>query len=173
MSALMEYLRGRGVTFVVIPSDEDDATDEDSVPRGFSPDEFVKTVVLVKHGGPAPHALMVIPDAAELDLDLARRAIGDPDARLASEKELELSFPDYEPGTLPPLALFFLAPMYVDPVVLESESVVFRAGSRSIAIAMSTRTLFRDDPVVVTPLTEASAAELHKDRTGKGPERRA
>jgi prolyl-tRNA editing enzyme YbaK/EbsC (Cys-tRNA(Pro) deacylase) len=158
MSALMDYLRGRGVTFVVLPGDGEETTPEKTVPRGFSPHEFVKTIVLVKHEGSAPHALLVIPDAEEIDLDLARRAVGDPDARLASDQELELAFPDYDPGTLPPLALFFLAPMYVDPVVLENESVVFRAGSRSMAIAMSTKALFRDDPVVITALTHASAA---------------
>ena len=50
------------------------------------------------------------------------------------------------------------APMYVDPSVLERDSVVFRAGRHSLSIAISTHALFRDDPAVVTPLIAASAA---------------
>jgi prolyl-tRNA editing enzyme YbaK/EbsC (Cys-tRNA(Pro) deacylase) len=180
MSArLMEYLQGRGATFVVIPHpDEPDRGDGGSRsrpttrlapadrsvrPRGFSPEEVVRTEVLVTKLG---HALAVIPETEELDLELAREALRDPDARPAGTKELERSFPDYEPGALPPLGLFFLAPMYVDPAVLERDSVVFRAGRHTLSIAMSTDALFRDDPVVVTPLTEASARSAREAEAG-------
>ncbi len=155
MSArLMQYLQGRGVTFVVIPHD-DEVRRTAHRPRGFAAEEVVNTEVLVTALG---HALMVLPETEELDLDLARAALRDPEARPASVAELERSFPDYEPGALPPLGLFFLAPMYVDPSVLERDSVVFRAGRHSLSIAISTHALFRDDPAVITPLIAASAA---------------
>jgi prolyl-tRNA editing enzyme YbaK/EbsC (Cys-tRNA(Pro) deacylase) len=48
--------------------------------------------------------------------------------------------------------------MYVDPSVLERDSVVFRAGRHSLSIAISTHALFRDDPAVITPLIAATAA---------------
>ncbi|MEX0989100.1 MAG: YbaK/EbsC family protein [Actinomycetota bacterium] len=189
MSArLMEYLQGRGVTFVVIPHPDDPAQpDRDNPtassgrpslvvaderrdpaprptrPRGFAPDEVVKTEVLVTSLG---HALMVVPETTDLDLDLARAALRDPDARPAATKELERSFPEYEPGALPPLGLFFLAPMYVDPAVVQRSTVVFRAGKHTLSIAMATDALFRDDPVVITPLTAASAAAASDTETG-------
>lgn len=148
----MDYLQGRGVTFVVIP--HGDAEPEHVGPTTFSPDDIVKTVALVTTLG---HALCVIPDDRDLDLDLARAAVRDGEARPATAAELERSFPDYEPGALPPLGLFFLAPMYVDPAVITRPSVVFRAGRHTVSIAMSTKALFRDDPVVITPLTRRTA----------------
>jgi Ala-tRNA(Pro) deacylase len=152
VSAMMDYLQGRGITFVVIP--HEDGAPDNIGPTTFSADDVVKTVVLVTTLG---HALCVIPDDRELELDLARAALRDAEARPATAAELELSFPDYEPGAVPPLGLFFLAPMYVDPAVILKSSVVFRAGRHTVSIAMSTKGLFRDDPVVITPLTRRTA----------------
>jgi len=162
----LEYLRGRGVTFLVIshsdPRPADTAGPSGAHPHGLDPEDFVRTVVMVTSLG---HALMVIPDLEELDLDLARTALRDPEARIAGSSELARSFPDYEPGAVPPQGLFFLAPMYVDPMVARRESVVFRAGSYRMSIAMSTQALFRDDPVVITPITTARrTAELDAPR---------
>jgi prolyl-tRNA editing enzyme YbaK/EbsC (Cys-tRNA(Pro) deacylase) len=152
VSALMDYLQGRGVTFVVIP--HEDGVPQNIGPTTFSSDDVVKTVVLVTTLG---HALCVIPDDRELELDLARAAVRDAEARPATAAELERSFPDYESGAVPPLGLLFLAPMYVDPAVIIKSSVVFRAGRHTVSIAMSTKALFRDDPVVITPLTRRTA----------------
>ena len=149
----MEYLQGRGVTFVVIPHRGDDPEGSSS-PATFSEGDVVTTVVLSTTLG---HALCVIPDDRELDLELARTCVRDPGALPATEAELEASFPDYEAGALPPLGLFFLAPMYVDPAVVTRQSVVFRAGRHSVSIAMSTKALFRDDPVVIASLTRETA----------------
>jgi Ala-tRNA(Pro) deacylase len=152
VSAMMDYLQGRGVTFVVIP--HEDGAPDNIGPTTFSADDVVKTVVLATKLG---HALCVIPDDRELELDLARAALRDAEARPATAAELERSFPDYEPGAVPPLGLFFLAPMYVDPAVIIKTSVVFRAGRHGISIAMSTKALFRDDPIVITSLTRETA----------------
>ena len=159
MSALMDYLQGRGVTFVVIP--HEDGAPDNIGPTTFSADDVVKTVVLVTTLG---HALCVIPADRELELDLARAALRDAEARPAKAEELERSFPDYEPGAVPPLGLFFLAPMYVDPVVIIKTSVVFRAGRHGVSIAMSTKALFRDDPIVITSLTRKTAEAEAKVR---------
>jgi prolyl-tRNA editing enzyme YbaK/EbsC (Cys-tRNA(Pro) deacylase) len=153
MTALMEYLQGRGVTFVVIPHADEDAPNAAS-PPAFSPDDVVKTIVLMTTLGPA---LCVIPDRREIDLALALAAVRDETARPATSAELERSFPEYDPGSVPPMGLFFLAPMYVDPAVLARTSVVFRAGREGLSIAMGTKALFRDDPIVVTPLTRETA----------------
>jgi prolyl-tRNA editing enzyme YbaK/EbsC (Cys-tRNA(Pro) deacylase) len=161
MSALLQYLQKRGVTFVVIPHAPGRQASAYLRAHGLEANQVVKTVVLATRGG---HALAVVPDPRELDLALAREAVGDPEARIATLGELELAFPDYEPGALPPLGLYFLAPMYVDPAVVLCESVVFRAGTHDLSIAMATNTLFHDDPVVVTPLTLESARLPHAPR---------
>jgi Ala-tRNA(Pro) deacylase len=160
MSALMQYLQGRGVTFVVIPNGDDPI--RAAPPITYSAADVVKTVPLATAVG---CALCVIPDDRDLDLDLARAALRDDGARPATPDELGRWFPDYEVGALPPLGLFFLAPMYVDPAVADRRSVVFRAGKHRLSIAMSTKSLFRDDPIVITPLTgETARAEADVTR---------
>jgi Uncharacterized conserved protein len=152
----MEYLQGRGVAFLVLPNPAAEYAEDTARKHGFPVEEVVKTVVI---NGRYGHALMVIPAGQELDLDLAEEALADPEARPANERDLARTFPDYQPGSLPPLGLFFLAPMYVDPSVAKREAVVFAAGRASLAIRMLTRDLFRDDPVVIAPLTKSSMGD--------------
>jgi Ala-tRNA(Pro) deacylase len=118
------------------------------------PAELVaKTVVAIANHGPA---LLVVPASRKLDLALVAEALGDPGARLATERELEVQFPDYELGALPPLSMLLLAPMYVDPAVVEQRDIVFAAGRLDVSIKMTTHDLFGNDPVVIAPLTTES-----------------
>ena len=153
-SFVLDYLQGRGVTFTVIPHMA--AGDEEiPPPAGVSAEEQAKTVVAIANYGPA---LLVIPAERDLDIDMMREAVGDPEARLATERELERAFPDYDPGALPPLAMLLLAPMYTDPAVAERDQIVFAAGRQDVSVRMSTSDLFGSDPAVITPLTAASRA---------------
>ncbi len=152
----MEYLQGRGVAFLVLPNATSEHAEDTARKHGFPVDEVVKTVVI---NGRYGHALLVIPASQEVDMDLAKEALGDPEARPANDRDLARTFPDYQAGSLPPLGLFFMAPMYVDPEVANREAVVFAAGRASLAIRMLTRDLFRDDPVVIAPLTGASKGD--------------
>lgn len=153
MGAVFDYLQGRGVTFQVIPHRPAATAVGEAPPPGVTEDEVVETIVVVANFG---HAIMVVPSPRKLDMDLVRIAAADREARLATERELELTFPDYEPGALPPLALMLLAPMYVDPAVVEREFIVFAAGRQDVSIRMATKDLFGTDPVVITPLTAES-----------------
>jgi len=153
MAAVFDYLHGRGVTFQVIPHRQAATAAGEAHALGIPEDEVVKTIVVVTSFG---HAIMVVPSSRKLDMDLVRSAAADREARLATERELEQAFPDYELGALPPLALMLLAPMYVDPAVVERESVVFAAGRQDVSIRMATKDLFGTDPVVITPLTAES-----------------
>jgi Ala-tRNA(Pro) deacylase len=150
---VLEYLQGRGHVFTVIPIRRGDDADAATHASHLSADVFVKTVVVIANYGPA---LLVIPAARELDLGLVAEAVGDANARLATEGELARQFPDYEVGALPPLSMLLLVPMYVDPAVVERRDVVFAAGRKDVSIKMATRDLFGNDPVVVTPLTAES-----------------
>jgi Ala-tRNA(Pro) deacylase len=146
MAQVLEYLQGRGQVFTVIPHPKANPAATTTIPAEI----LVRTVVVVAHHGPA---ILVIPASATLDVDRLGEAVGDPEARLASEFELRRQFPDYEAGTLPPLSMLLLAPMYVDPAVVERDEVVFAAGRADLSIRMSTADLFGGDPVVITPLT--------------------
>ncbi|HEX5949808.1 MAG TPA: YbaK/EbsC family protein [Actinomycetota bacterium] len=150
MSYVFDYLQGRGVVFTVIPHPRAETAVRGVRALPYSEDEVVKTVVVMADFGPS---LMVVPASSQLDLDLAAEATADPDARLATERELTTAYPDYEPGALPPLSMLLLAPMFVDPVVAERDTIVFAAGREDVSIRMETRDLFGTDPVVITPLT--------------------
>jgi Ala-tRNA(Pro) deacylase len=153
MAYVLDYLQGRGVVFTVIPRGA--ATDE---VRAAAPDELVaQTIVVMANYGPS---LLVIPAGRELDMELVAQAVGDATVRLATDRELEGRFPDYEPGALPPLSMLLLAPMYVDPAVMENDEIVFAAGRADLAIKMSTRDLFGNDPVGIAPLTSQTRASL-------------
>jgi Ala-tRNA(Pro) deacylase len=103
---------------------------------------------------------MVIPGSLELDMELAAEATGDPEVRLATDRELDRTFPDYEAGALPPLSMMLLLPMYVDPAVAERDEIVFAAGRLDVSVRMATRDLFGTDPVVITPLTSRRRLEV-------------
>ncbi len=153
MARVLDYLQGRGVTFTVIPHRKAPTAVGEAHTMGISEDEIAKTVVVVANYGPA---LMVIPASLKLDMELVKQAVGDPEVRLATERELEKQFPDYELGALPPLSMLLLAPMYVDPAVADRGEIVFAAGRQDLSIRMKTADLFGTDPIVVTPLTIGS-----------------
>ena len=151
MAGVLDYLQGRGVIFTVIPS----SARRDDV-ASTAPDELVvRTVVAIANDGPV---LLVIPAGRTLDGALVAAAVGDLEARLATEEELTETFPDYEIGALPPLSMLLLAPMYVDTEILERDDVVFSAGRSDVSVKMSTSDLVGNDPVVVAPLTMREAA---------------
>jgi Ala-tRNA(Pro) deacylase len=89
-------------------------------------------------------------------MDLVAEAVGDDQARLATEDELDRLFPEYEHGALPPLAMMLLVPVFVDPAVAEREEVEFAAGRQDLSIRMATRDMFGSDPIVVGTLTRES-----------------
>ncbi len=153
MAYVLDYLQGRGAMFTVIPHARATTAEGEAHAAGIPSDMVAKTVVVIANFGPA---LVVIPSSRRLDMGLVTQAVGDPETRLATERELERQFPDYELGTLPPLSMLLLAPMYVDPAIAEREEVVLAAGRQDVSIKMSTGDLFGRDPVVIIPLTAES-----------------
>ncbi len=153
MSYVLDYLQGRGAVFTVIPHPKTATAVGEAHAMHIPEDEVVKTLVVIANYGPA---LMVVPASRRLDMELATDATADPHVRLATERELERQFPDYELGALPPLSMLLLAPMYVDPAVAERETIVFAAGRQDISIRMATSDFLGADPVVITPLTAES-----------------
>jgi prolyl-tRNA editing enzyme YbaK/EbsC (Cys-tRNA(Pro) deacylase) len=151
VSRVFDYLQGRGVTFTVIPHRETSARRAPAL--RVLEDEVVKTEVVIANFGPA---LMVIPASRTLDPDLVARAVGDATARRATDEELRRAFPEYEPGTVPPLSMLLLVPMFVDPAVAAHHSIVFAAGRSDVSIRVTSRDLFGVDPVVVVPITAES-----------------
>lgn len=154
-SGVLDYLLGRGVPFAVFPNKV--ASTALTTARGYGLErELVRTVALVAAVGPA---LAVVPWERELDLDLARTALRDTVARHATPDEIASRFPGVEADAIPPLGLFYLMPMVVDPEVVRMRQVAFPAGKASCVVAARRAQLFRGDVYLVAPLTPESLPE--------------
>jgi Ala-tRNA(Pro) deacylase len=154
MSLVTEQLQRRGAEFIAIPHAKTFTSLEEAEAIGVHADEVLKTVVLdTAHG----HALAVIPGDRRLDMRLVEDAIGDPHAHLANEDEMRSDFPDIELGAFPPMGSVVGAPMFVDPEVLDHETVLFAAGKETESVRMRTDDLFRGEVVTVAPLTQEDA----------------
>ena len=150
MSFVTEHLEWRGVDYEVAEHARAVTSMEEAGALGITADEVVKTVMLATDRGPA---LVVVPASRRLDLRLAREAVGDHAARLASEDELQRSFSECELGALPPLGSLLGAPVFVDPEVLEHDTVIFAAGTQTQSIKARCADLFRGEEVQVSPLS--------------------
>jgi Ala-tRNA(Pro) deacylase len=150
MSLVTDHLTGRGTAFESIAHARTFTSIEEARALGVAADEVVKTVAIATARG---QALAVILASRRLNMRLVRRVTGDHHARLATEDELQAQFGDYELGALPPLGSLLAALTYVDPEVLQHETVVFAAGSQTESVKARTQELFRDEQVTVAPLT--------------------
>ena len=148
MAAVLDYLQGRGVTFQVIPHAPASSAQEAAAIIGVDPAEMANTIPMIEG---LDVSLAVIPASDALDPGAIAAAIGDR-ARPADEDEIRHAFPDVDPNALPPLGLMLHVPMYVDPALMERETIVFPAGRNTQAIRIRTEDLFRGDPIVVTSL---------------------
>jgi prolyl-tRNA editing enzyme YbaK/EbsC (Cys-tRNA(Pro) deacylase) len=164
VSSVLDYLRGRGVAFLVLPDPDASSVEETAERHEVARDEMVRTVVMTNRFG---HALMVLPWARQLDVRLARRAMNDPNAERTNERELSTTMPEFDPELWPPLGLYLLMPTFIDREVAERRQLVFPAGKPGTLVCLQTEELFRDDPVVITALTaESMAAEPVGTRRG-------
>jgi Ala-tRNA(Pro) deacylase len=139
MSVVTEHLEQRGSVFEVIPHRQADTSVDEARALGIEVDEVLKTLAVRSGSG---YGLAVIPASRRLDLHLAREALGDSRARLATEEQLGRDLPDYELGALPPLGALLEAQVYVDPEVLGHDTVTFAAGTQTESVKMQTQELF-------------------------------
>jgi prolyl-tRNA editing enzyme YbaK/EbsC (Cys-tRNA(Pro) deacylase) len=153
MASVLDYLRGRGVPFLVLPHPDATTAEETAERHSIDPDEMVRTVVMSNRFG---HALMVVPWTRQLDPTLARRAMNDPRATATPADERTALSGEFDPDLWPPLGLFLLLPTFVDSVVADREQIVFPAGKPTTLVCVQTEELFGEDPVVITTLTSDS-----------------
>jgi Ala-tRNA(Pro) deacylase len=150
MSLVTDYLGKRGVAFEVVAHRRAFTSFQEARELGVAAEEVLKTVAVRTQG---TYVLAVVPASRRLDLRLVRESLDDPDARLASEAELQADFPGYELGALPPLGSLLGVRLLVDPEVLGHETVLFAAGTETESIRVRVGELFRDEPLTLRQLT--------------------
>jgi Ala-tRNA(Pro) deacylase len=151
MSLVTEYLERLGCAFEVLPHRQAYTSIDEARALGVDAGEVLKTLAL-RTG--SRYALLVIPASRRLDLHLAREAVGDDRARLATEEELVRDFAGYQLGALPPLAGLVGVQVHVDPEVLGHESVAFAAGTQTESVKARPGELFGGGQVTTAPLVK-------------------
>jgi Ala-tRNA(Pro) deacylase len=146
MSTVAKHLQRQGVAFELVPHSKAYTTIDEARALGISADEVVKTVAVKTGSG---YALVILPGGQRLHMKLVRKAVADSHARLATEEELERAFPEFELGALPPLGSLLGAPAFVDPEVLEHETILFAGGTQTESLKVRSEDLFRAEPATV------------------------
>jgi Ala-tRNA(Pro) deacylase len=149
MSIVTEHLEQRGSAYELIPHQQAYTSIDEARALGVDAGDVLKTVAVRTRSG---YALMVVPASRRLDLHLVREAVGDNQARLATEDELSRDFAGYELGALPPLGTLLGAAVYVDPEVLGHDTVAFAAGSQTKSVKIRTGELFEREQATTAPL---------------------
>ena len=108
----------------MIPHDKAFTSIDEARALGIEADAVVKTLLIDTAG----HVLAVVPGTGDLDMRLLEGVVGDKHAHLATEQEIERDLPGLELGSLPPLGGLLKVRAYVDPGVLEHETIVFAGG---------------------------------------------
>jgi Ala-tRNA(Pro) deacylase len=101
-------------------------------------------------------AMAVLPATKKLDLELLEKASGAQHATLASEREFQDTFPDCEPGGMPPFGNLYGLDVFVDEHLAEDEMIAFNAGTHAELIQLS----YRDFTRLVRPRVAPLAFEL-------------
>ena len=148
MSLVTEYLEARGIPYEVIHHDPSTTSLEEARSLHMDAEHVLKAVLIDARGR---HAVAVIPASRRLDMYLVRAALDDQAAHLATEDELQGDFPSIELGAAPVVGLL-LDETLVDPSVLECDTVVFAAGTRTESVRVRTRDLFRGEHAAFVPL---------------------
>jgi len=95
--------------------------------------QLAKTVI-VKIDGIL--AMAVLPSDHRVILDDLRGITHSDNVRLASEREFRDSFPDCEPGAMPPFGNLYDMSVYVSPDLAREPEIAFNAGSHTEIIRM-------------------------------------
>ena len=156
MSLVTEYLDARGIPYELIHHDPSSTSLEEARALHMDAGQVLKAVVVDTRGR---HAVAVIPASRRLDMYLVHGALDDPSAHLAPEAELQGDFPAIELGGAPVLGWLLDAETLVDPSVLDRDTVVFAAGTRTESIRVRTLDLFRGESAAFVPLVAEAEME--------------
>ncbi|MDF1562769.1 MAG: YbaK/EbsC family protein [Deltaproteobacteria bacterium] len=95
---------------------------------------MAKTVLVKADGRPV---LAAVSANTRLDLSALRMVLGASIVELASEKEIDRSFPDCETGAMPPFGNVYGLPVVVDSGLVTDAAFVFEGGTHHEAIVLS------------------------------------
>jgi prolyl-tRNA editing enzyme YbaK/EbsC (Cys-tRNA(Pro) deacylase) len=154
---LTRFLDETGVEHVLVEHPAIFSAFDEADAVGVEPANVAKTLVLHDHDG---YRLAVIPSARRLDLARARAALrASRHLRLATEEEIEVAFPDFEVGALPPFGGSIPLPEVVDIRLLYRDRIMCAAGDHRHGVLLDPRELLRLVEPRVSDLCEHAPGE--------------
>jgi Ala-tRNA(Pro) deacylase len=130
---LQTYLRENGVPFETHDHRKVFTAQEVAAAEHMPGRMLAKPVIVLTDGR---LAMVVVAAPDQVDLGRAQAALGAVEVRLAREKEFAETFPDCEPGAMPPFGNLYGVPVYVDEALTKNERIVFQAGSHTETISV-------------------------------------
>ena len=130
---LKRFLDANKVRYVSIQHSPAYTAQETAASAHIPGRELAKTVMVNVDG---VMAMAVLPATTMLDLELLKVVAGAETVTLASEQEFKNTFPDCEPGAMPPFGNLYDLKVYVDQVLGEDEQIAFNAGTHAELIQM-------------------------------------
>jgi prolyl-tRNA editing enzyme YbaK/EbsC (Cys-tRNA(Pro) deacylase) len=156
MSEVTDFLEARSIHFEVINHERAFTSLDEAHSLGLAADEVLKALAITSQAG---DAIVVLPASRRMDQHLLEQAVRDRHARLATEPEIERTYPGYELGALPPMPTLLKVPAYVDPEVMKRETVAFAAGSTTQSVRMRREDLFEGAEITLAPLARSPDKE--------------
>ncbi|HYM51138.1 MAG TPA: YbaK/EbsC family protein [Candidatus Limnocylindrales bacterium] len=148
---MSDQLRAKGVHFEELFHQPTFHATDEAHRLGLPVPDVIKTIAIKTGSGVA---LAGIPACCRLDLQRVREVTGDHHARLATEAEIQHDFPGYELGALPPFGRTLKRALYVDPLVMEHDEIVF-AASPTQSLRIHTADLLRDEDALIVSMVGA------------------
>jgi Ala-tRNA(Pro) deacylase len=145
-------LEARGVRFVELHHRDVPTAQEVAHQEHFSGHRVAKVIVVIADGRPVE---LVLPASRQVNLELARRAVGAREVRLATEMEMERYFKDCEVGAVPPLRHWKGVDVYMDRSLGVEGDILFQEGTHRDAVRIN----FHDWFNIVQPKVNCFSVE--------------
>ena len=126
LKKLKEYLESNKVSFEVGYHARVYTAQEVAASEHVPGKEMTK-VVMVKANGKM--IMLVLPASYQVDMKKLKGILNCKKVGMVKEEEFQELFPDCEVGAMPPFGNLYNLEVWVDQVLTEDESIVFRAGS--------------------------------------------
>lgn len=149
---LAEFLQTEGVEFTVREHAEAYTAQEVAAADHIPGHLFVKVVMVFADD---ELAMLCMPAPYDVDLEMAKEALGAEVVRLANEQEFAPRFPDCDVGAMPPFGNLYDCPVYVEEALAEDERIAFNACSHQQSVEI----LYSDWQRLVQPRVAKFARE--------------
>jgi Ala-tRNA(Pro) deacylase len=157
---ILDFLRNRGVRHEVLLYRPASSAARRAA-NAHVPGQKVAKAVLVKAGD--SFVLAVLPSTYWIDLAQLSAIVGTPAShlRLATPTELIATFPDCEPGVVPPFGRLYGLKTFVDPALTVSDEVIFGGNTRHEGLRMQ----YGDFRTLEEPVLASFSQPLQPSRT--------